>query len=251
MIPMFDKMGLTLLETEDSKAIQTQLDKLLLSDLHENTFPTTVYLDEEHTGTGTRTHNPLIPLQNPFPKHTESLVHFSIHSHDETILHNHILLPQTLMPVLDRAFIPSKIWHLENVYSTSEEQTVTWVAVPMTFYHRCRIPEDFLIEVESALQGQWSDRRCVIVDKPGVVSKHAFWLQVRGFFRGPDDVFAAARRQASLLRQLIIGGYIVLGQEVLGADRRLGTMYVPPSKHVHSKFLLGSIRGCLGDRSLR
>lgn len=108
-----------------------------------------------------------------------------------------------------------------------------------------------MTEVESALRGESSDRRCVIVDKPGVVSKHAFWLQVRGFFRGPDDVFAAARKQAGLLRQLVLGGYIVLGPEVLGAERRLGMMYVPPSKHVYSRFHLGSIRGCLGDRSLR
>lgn len=243
-------------ETEDSKIIQTQLDSLLSdsdSDLQENanlnTFPTAVYLDEEDLHTNDNTQPSLIPLQNPFPNHTESLVHLSVHSQDETTLQNHILLPQTLMPVLGRIFVPSKTWHLENVYSFQTE-TMAWVAIPMTFYHDCRTPEDFLTEIERALESGDPSRR-VIVDKPGVVSKHAFWLQVRGFFPRSDDVFAAARRQAGLLRQLVSNGYIVLGPEVLGADQGLRTVYVPPSEHVYSRSDFGSIRGSLGKRSLR
>jgi hypothetical protein len=137
-----------------------------------NTFPTAVYLDEEDLHTNDNTQPSLIPLQNPFPNHTESLVHLSVHSQDETTLQNHILLPQTLMPVLGRIFVPSKTWHLENVYSFQTE-TMAWVAIPMTFYHDCRTPEDFLTEIERALESGDPSRR-VIVDKPGVVSKHAF-----------------------------------------------------------------------------
>lgn len=131
---------------------------------------------------------------------------------------------------------------------------MSWVSIPLTFYHWCRTAEDFLTGVESALQVESSDPpRAVIVDnhKPGLISKHAFWIQVRGFFRGSDDVFGAARRQVCLLRWLVLGGYVVLGQEVLGADLGSGTMYVPSSEFVHSTFDLGSIRVCLGNRPLR
>jgi len=116
-----------------------------------------------------------------------------------------------------------------------------WVAIPMTFYYQCRVPEDFLLAVESSLEESVSNTtltqnksQCVIVDVPGEVPKHAFWIQVRGAFRHDCDVFDAARRQVHFFRQLVIGGYIILGPEVLGAERL--SIYLPPNKHFRSLY---------------
>lgn len=201
----------------------------------ETPFQKTVYLDEKYTDIN------LIPAKNPFPKHTETLIHFTIHKDNDPqiILHNHVQLPLSLTPILDRTFLPSRTWHLENVYDKDiNARNEMWVAIPMTFYHQCRVPEDFLSKVESCLEENVRGTpvakasQCVIVDVPGKVPKHAFWIQVRGPFRHDGDVFDAARRQIHLLRQLVKGGYITLGLEVLGADRMGG--YSPPSKHFRS-----------------
>lgn len=102
-------------------------------------------------------------------------------------------------------------------------------------------------EVEFALRLELMDDRSAIVDRPGRVSRNAFWLQVRGGFHGPGDVYAAAKQQACLFRRLVMGGYIDLGPEVLRYVQAFETVCVPPREHVCSRFDMGSIRRSLGN----
>lgn len=98
-------------ESNRAKATQAQLDQILIQ---ETSLQKIVYLDEEYKDIN------LIPTTNPFPNHTETLIHFSIHQDNDlqVVFHNHVQLPLSLMPVLDRTFLPSRTWHLENVYDT-------------------------------------------------------------------------------------------------------------------------------------
>lgn len=154
-------------------------------------------------------------------------------------MHNNVQLPLALMPVPDRGYLPNRSWQLENVYNPDVNiETITWVAMSMTFYHRCRAPEEFLTAVETTLE---SPNRCVIVDASGRAPLHAFWNQVRGCFRDAADVFNTGRRQAHLLRQLVTGEYIILGPAVLGADQK--SMYAPPPENAHRGLQLTSILG--------
>lgn len=164
-----------LLNADGTNATQSQLESILIQELQEHILQATVYL-EEYTLAGIS----LVPKQNPYPKHTENLVRFTIHKQNGILLHNHVQLPLALLPGLDRGYLPNRSGQLENAYnSVVNIETVTWVAMLMTFYHRCRTPEDPLTAVETTLE---SPNRCVIVDAAGKVPLHAFWIQVRGVF---------------------------------------------------------------------
>lgn len=249
--PLFSTPSPT--SSSSQTSIQTDLVKILEQEFLEDQILTqqregsnlqnTVYLDEPPNSTNTK----LVPPQNPFPKHVEKLVHFTIHRVTNTsrntsrkttptsfksilapipeskeTIHNHIQLPRSLMPILDRTFLPSRKWHLENIYDTSisTEVETKWVIFPMTFYHECGVPDDFFRALDNVLESRESGSdRCFIVEESdsGKIPAHAFWVQVRGWFRDERDVFDAVRCQVGLLRWLVKGGYVVLGLEVLGA----------------------------------
>ena len=67
------------------------------------------------------------------------------------------------------------IW--ENVYNPDLREIVTWVAMPIPFYHQCRTLENFLIAVKKKEAMLESSDRCVIVNVEGTGPMYAFWIQ--------------------------------------------------------------------------
>lgn len=91
------------------------------------------------------------------------------------------------------------------------EQRV-WVGTDLRYCEAGR-PKEFFDALDSALE---DPRVCFVVAYPEqAVAKRAFMMEMRGYFRGWEDVRVAASRHVDLLDQLVAGGYIVLGKGVL------------------------------------
>lgn len=79
-----------------------------------------------------------------------------------------------------------------------------------------RTPEDFFDALDCAIEDP--DGTFVVEYPDQAVSKRAFMMELRGYFRDLEDVRVAASRHVDLLDQLVAGGYVVLGSNVMGWD---------------------------------
>ncbi|GLI76286.1 hypothetical protein PoHVEF18_004557 [Penicillium ochrochloron] len=192
---------------EDRPLTQAQKDGLLVQRLQESIYPTTIYLADDFES------KYLISAENvtsPYPC-SQQLPILTIHNNpaNKTIKSTHVLLPRTLHPLLSRYYAPSR----EIEKAGTLPKTTHWVGFDLKVMHRYKEASDFITALDHAMEiGGMSS----IVDDPVDAPVKAFMMEIRGIFRGEDDIYASAQRQVHVLDQMVFGKYVTLGPEVLG-----------------------------------
>ncbi|KAJ5905776.1 uncharacterized protein N7473_002692 [Penicillium subrubescens] len=192
---------------EDRPLTQFQKDGLLVQRLQESIFPTTIYLSDDFKS------KYLISAENvtsPYPS-PQQLPILTIHNNpaNKTIKITHVLLPRTLHPLLSRYYAPSR----EIEKAGTLPKTTHWVGFDLKFMQRYKEGSDFITALDHAME---IGGMAFIVDDPADAPVKAFMMEIRGMFRGEDDILASAQRQVHVLGQMVFGKYFTLGPEVLG-----------------------------------
>jgi hypothetical protein len=184
---------------------QSQKDNLLVQRLQRTIYPTTIYLADDFKSPY------LISAENLTSSHPphQTLPTLTIHNKPANKVFNHVLLPRTLHPLLSRKFVPSREIEKQDILP---ERTY-WVGFELKFMHRYKDPADFIGALDRAME---IGGMAFIVDEPAEARARAFMMEIRGIFRGRDDVLASAQRLVHILDQMVFGKYVALGPEVLG-----------------------------------
>jgi hypothetical protein len=119
----------------------------------------------------------------------------------------------------------SNLLPLNNIESIPKgKQMVKWVGIPLPTAvirnnnHWHNTPGDFIETLDRSIEMLGVN---FIVDDPedAPSQQRAFLLEIRGLFRDRLDVLASAQRHVDLLDQLVRGGFVELGEEVLGGGK--------------------------------
>lgn len=190
----------------------SQRDQELLQTLQRSILQTTNYLSSDYTGT-------MLITPNPDPKATTSLPTLTLRKDNGFLVYSHALLPTTLHPVLNRLYVPHKAFLADQDYTLDPADALRerrlWVGMDLGYCGAYRTPEDFFDALDCAIEDPDATFAVEYPERAGV--RTASMMEVRGYFRDREDVLVAASRHVDLLDQLVAGGYIVPGREVLGS----------------------------------
>jgi hypothetical protein len=189
--------------SHDHHQSQSPKDTVLLQRLQKAIFPTTIYLTDDFKTPY------LIAAEATNTQYPKTLPILTIYNEPENKVTNHVLLPATLHPLLSRTYAPNRA--IEKQRKSIPFETY-WVGFELSFMHRYKKDSDFITALDQAME---IGGLAFIVDEPAQAPVKAFLMEIRGLFRGENDVWASAQRQVHVLDQLVFGKYVALGPEVL------------------------------------
>lgn len=205
---MSEKQPTTLTKTQARRRARaiSQRDKEILQTLQSSILQTTDYLNTDYTGT-------MLIAPNTDPKATKRLPTLTLRKDNGFLVYTHTLLPITLHPSLNRLYVPYKTFLSEQDHTLHPEEALrerrVWVGMDLGYSQTYRAPEGFFDALECAIENP--DGVFVVEYPDRAMTKRAFMMEVRGYFRNLEDVRVAAFRHVDLLDQLVVGGYIILG----------------------------------------